>query len=393
MESMKLKINIVYIITSPAPYGANKALLNILDGMVERGVRPLVVMALKGDMCEELEARNIQYQIVEHYFSIYPPLCSIRDGLLFFPRFLRTFWYNDQAIKKINYIVKEFKPDIIHTNIGPDHVGFQVAKKLDIPHVWHIREYQDLDFGWHPFPSKRKFLRKLYDTNNYPIAITYSLFNHYSLQSNACVIYDGVMQKSHTQFIAKKEKYFLFVGRLEDAKGISMLVEAYIEFCKFDNDTELRIAGDGDSSYETKLHQMVDDAQLTQRIRFLGFRTDISNLMANATALVVSSRYEGFGFITVEAMFNGCLVIGNNSGGTKEIMQKENLGLLYSRHDELVDTMKAIVSKGIESYYPMIIKAQERAVALYSVEQNVSAVYNFYQEILEKKQIKEVCGF
>jgi glycosyltransferase involved in cell wall biosynthesis len=38
--------------------------------------------------------------------------------------------------------------------------------------------------------------------------------------------------------------------------------------------------------------------------------------MAHATALIVSSYHEGFGFITVEAMFNGCLVIGNNKGGT-----------------------------------------------------------------------------
>ena len=40
--------------------------------------------------------------------------------------------------------------------------------------------------------------------------------------------------------------------------------------------------------------------------------------MSKALALFVPSSFEGFGFITVEAMFCGCLVIGRNTGGTKE---------------------------------------------------------------------------
>lgn len=387
MQNISQQFKIVYVINHPDPYGANKALFNILDGITLRGVCSLVVMAYKGNICAELEKRNIDYQIIKHYFSIYPPLRSFRDELLFIPRFFRTVWYNYRAIKKLSLAVQKFKPDIIHTNIGPDHVGFQVAKKLNIPHVWHIREYQDLYFNMHPFPTKRKFIQKLLYSNNYPIAITHDLLNHYHMQGNARVIYDGVMQKSQTQFIEQKDKYFLFVGRLEDAKGIRMLIKAFIELCTEDTDFELQIAGDGIPDYVTELHRIVDHAKLTQRVRFLGFRTDVYNLMANATALVVSSRYEGFGFITVESMFNGCLVIGNNSGGTKEILEKENLGILYSGHDELVAAMKNVVSNGIESYFPIVKKAQERAVELYSIERNVSAVYNFYQDILSKKTI------
>ncbi len=173
---------------------------------------------------------------------------------------------------------------------------------------------------------------------------------------------------------------------MEDAKGIRILIKAFIKFCTYDTDFELLIAGEGVSPYVVELHRIVDGSKLTQRVRFLGFRTDVYNLMANATAMVVPSRYEGFGFITIEAMFNGCLVIGNNSGGTKEILGKENLGILYSGQDELVAAMNKVVSNGIESYYPMIKKAQERAVALYSQEQNGDAVYNYYQDILRQKK-------
>jgi L-malate glycosyltransferase len=387
------KIKIVYLVNHPVPYGANKALLNILDGVVDHGVCPSVVMATKGAMCEELKKRNIDYHLIQHYFSIYPSLCSLRDVILFIPRFLRTAWYNYLAVKKMTSLVKEFKPDLIHTNIGPDHIGFHVAIKNKIPHVWHIREYQDLYFNMHPLFSKDGFIKKLQRSNNYPISITKGIYNHFEMSDNARVVYDGVMKESQIQFIAHKKKYFLFVGRLEVAKGIRTLIEAYIEFCKDNDDFELQIAGDCTSSYLSVLNKLVAEAQLTRRVRFLGFRTDVYELMANGTALVVPSRYEGFGFITAEAMFNGCLVIGNNSGGTKEIIEKENLGILYSSHDELVAAMKTVVKNGIESYFPMIKKAQERAVALYSQEQNADAVYKFYQEILNRKRIKKICKY
>ena len=68
-------------------------------------------------------------------------------------------------------------------------------------------------------------------------------------------------------------------------------------------------------------------ANASNNLSYLGFRKDVYNLMANATALIVASKCEGFGLITIEAIFNGCFVIGNNSGVTKEIL--ENVGREY----------------------------------------------------------------
>jgi L-malate glycosyltransferase len=382
----KNKIKIIYIINGSDPYGANKALINILDEIVGYGVQPMVITGQKGYICELLELRGITYTIVPLQLSVYPSIINynIRNYITFFPRLLVLLYHNYIAAQKIKQITRKFNPDIIHTNIGPVHVGYSVAKKLGIPHVWHIREYQDLDFGWNPIPSKRQFKKKLKYANNFPIVITYGILDHYSLQSKAKVIFDGVMKKSQKLFFPIKEKYFLFVGRLEEAKGIRILIEAFKDFCQYNNDYNLQIAGDGLLSYISELYQLVDEAKITHRIRFLGYRNDIDKLMAKATALIVPSRNEGFGFITVEAMFSGCLVIGNKTGGTKEILEKENLGILYSGHEELVNSMRKIVSDGIESYFPMIRKAQEHAIALYSQEQNAEAIFNFYTDILNK---------
>ena len=383
---MKL-VKVAYILNSSSKYeGSSKAILYLLDGLLLKGISPFVVLPYKGDLCDELKCRGISYFVTPYFYSIYPPIRTIRNRISLIPRLLRTLYFNYKAIKKVINYIQEVKPDIIHTNTGPIDVGFKAAKKLEIPHVWHIREYMDL-IGMHPFPTKHNFIIKLRKDNNYPIAITKGMFDYFNMKNNATVIYDGVLKKSSTAFVSKKENYFLFAGRLEENKGIANLIRAFSDFTKNITDYKLYIAGDTRNlSYKQELVSLVKAHNLGESVVFLGMRDDICDLMAHAIALVVPSLYEGFGFITVEAMFNGCLVIGNNSAGTKEILEAENLGLLYSGHDSLVLVMQTVVEKGIASYFPMIMKAQERATALYSQEQHVDAVYTFYKDIVDNEK-------
>ncbi|MFG4004745.1 glycosyltransferase family 4 protein [Flavobacterium aquidurense] len=377
------KTRVLYIINHSAPYGSNKALLNILDEVVQKDILPYVVTGFENGICTELDYRNISYYFIPHKFSVYPQLKSLRDVIFFFPRLVRDLIVNYNGEKKLKILLKDIKPEIIHTNIGPDHIGFNVAKKAKIPHVWHIREYQDLYFNMRPLFSMRQFIDKLQSKGNYPIAITEGIFKHYLMLENARVISDGVMKESNLKFETVKEKYFLFVGRIEEEKGVEMLIKAYVEFCENYADFDLFLAGDVLPDYKLELDKMINEAKLTEKVHFLGFRTDVPDLMTKATALVVPSRFEGFGFITVEAMFNGCLVIGNDSGGTREILKKDNLGVLYSNHDELVKSLETIALNGIESYFPIIKKAQEQALSLYSKEKSANKIYELYQEILK----------
>lgn len=381
---------VLYIVNHTVPYGANIALLNIIDEMTNYDIESMVIVGHRGSLCDELEKRKITFEVIKHEFQIYPTVKSLKSVLAFISRLLKMLVINFNAEQRLINVVKEFQPDLIHTNIGPTYIGYNVAKKLNIPHIWHIREYQDLDFGMTPFPSKKVFIDKLNSINNNSIAITKGIFNHFNMNKNARVIYDGVMKEKNIQFIEKKSKYFLFLGRLEETKGIRNLLIAFIEFASMDDSYELLIAGNGHDVFVNELKDIVDKSGFAKRICFLGFRKDVSELLSKATALVVPSKHEGFGFITVEAMFNGCFVIGNNSGGTKEILEAENLGILYTGHDELVSALKEIVFSGIENYYPMIKKAQIIATKLYSQEQNANEIYNFYNDILIKKHNESI---
>lgn len=378
---------VLYILNSPTIYGgASKSFLNMLDGLIEKGIIPFVVLPKNGGLCDEFSKRNIQFQILPYTDSINPPFVSIKDSFLFVPRLLRTLYINSKMLKQLLVYIEDVQPDIIHTNVGTIHLGFSAAKKLKIPHVWHIREYQTLDFEIHPLPTMKSLVAKINDQNNYPIAITHGIFNYFSMDDSARIIYNPVFVASATQFNVNKDKYFLFAGRLTIRKGINNLVNAFIDFAKIDSEYSLHIAGKAvDVHNEEILKSMIENAGISDRVYFLGERDDLNDLMSHATALIVPSVYEGFGRITAEAMFNGCLVIGNNTAGTKEIIEPENLGILYTGHDQLVLALKKVVENKIESYFPLIMKAQERAVALYSQEQNVDSVYKLYNEIISNQ--------
>ena len=91
-------------------------------------------------------------------------------------------------------------------------------------------------------------------------------------------------------------------------------------------------------------------------IELLGYRKDIPELMSNAKCLIVPSPNEAFGFITAEGMFNGCLVVGKNTAGTK--IQFDNCKK-YAGRD-----------------------AQQSVIGIYSTDTSSAAVYNYYNKIL-----------
>jgi glycosyltransferase involved in cell wall biosynthesis len=309
-----------------------------------------------------------------------------------FPYRLLRFFYRKHIFKKqLIKTVKTFNPDIIHTNVGVLHTGHYVAKEMKIPHVWHVREYQDLNFGWKPYPNKDKYLRLLSDKNNYPVAITRGVYEHHLLDrnKNSQVIYDGVFDADKIPEIkTQKKEYFLFVGLVSEGKGTDEAIKGFLSVAYELTDYELWIAGSGSVQYIEKLKKISIASGFGNKIKYLGHRTDVYQLMTEATALIVSSKFEGFGFITAEAMLNGCLVIGRNSAGTKEQFDNgrklhgEEIGFRYNTTSELSMVLEEIGKKGAESYLSMIKKAQETAVSLYSSHLNAEKLYELYKNTL-----------
>ena len=103
-------------------------------------------------------------------------------------------------------------------------------------------------------------------------------------------------------------------------------------------------------------------------------------------ALIVASKFEGFGRMTAEAAFRGCMVIGHNTGGTKEILSKIG-GYSYDNGiADLIDKMNKVAELDESKYVCQAKMAQEKAVNIFSNEQSAKKIFEFYKQIMIKNK-------
>ena len=127
--------------------------------------------------------------------------------------------------------------------------------------------------------------------------------------------------------------YFLFVGRLEEIKGVQNIIPVFKEKSEYD----LLIAGDGD--YKKTLEEQ---AAKSSNIKFLG-RVDqkrLGSLYKSAVAVIVPSIcYETFGIIIIEAFSRKTPVIVNNLGALPEVVEDSGGGFIYENQTGLIEAM------------------------------------------------------
>lgn len=374
-------MKVLYIVNATVMGGATISFLNMIMGLQQKGVTPIVVCpnnCINREFLQLLEEKGISYYMSSVVSSIIDPA---KKHL--FMRWLKSFlslsykkWMSKRKLKKI---VEIENPDIIHTNVGVIHEGYHVARALKIPHVWHLREYQTKDFHWHIFPSYSRFCKYL--KKSFVITITDGIRDYFKLtQPKAKTIYNGIYRSDEACFFKDKDQYFLIASRISPEKGILDVIEAFSRFSLRD-EYRLKIAGMDSEQYVESLVNSAKELGCLDRIDFLGFQKDVRHLMSSAKALIVASPYEGFGRMTAEAAFCGTLVIGRNTAGTKEIMDVTG-GLAFTSTEEMTEQMEALALMSDNEYTSRALFAQKKAIDYYSIENNVNRVFLYYKEIL-----------
>ncbi len=131
------------------------------------------------------------------------------------------------------------------------------------------------------------------------------------------------------QTAPRKEKVILAVGRLDSwhVKGFDVLIRAWARlvssslFLVSSEGWKLQIAGTGSEESLNYLKQLCKENGVEDSVEFLGFRKDVEKLYLEASVFVLSSRYEGFGLVLIEAMSQGCACIAcDYKGRQREIL-------------------------------------------------------------------------
>jgi len=176
---------------------------------------------------------------------------------------------------------------------------------------------------------------------------------------------------------------FLSAGRLAPVKGLEILIKAFGELVnKTDQSILLKIAGRGES--REQLEKQVRQAHLSDRISFSGriSRDQMVSEMQGANCFVLTSTYEAFGVVLIEAMSTGLPVIATRSGGPEGILD-ETCGILVEPGDigDLTNAMQRMISE-YDRFIPEHIR--ERTLDYYG-RQIISERYlSLFESILEK---------
>jgi L-malate glycosyltransferase len=283
------------------------------------------------------------------------------------------------------YVRTEGFPDLIHAHcsIWAGIAARKISEKYKLPFI--ITEHRDLFLHSTPFSEKwlLKELYKTFESSKQNVAVSnrlqQGLHRALSLSSPIQVIPNFV---DHTYFHNLAERApikpftFLTVAHLVKNKNIEGLLHAFRLLMNHHPEAKLKIVGEGPE--KKYLKELALNLNITSNVEFLGAqqRPALKNSYASSHSFILSSFYETFGTVFIEALSMGIPIIGTRSGGPEDIIIPE-VGLLVSKNDPLM-LMHAMLS--VKKNY---MQYQPESLRNYVVEkfgkESISALYkNLY---------------
>lgn len=168
-----------------------------------------------------------------------------------------------------------------------------------------------------------------------------------NLIKNMYVLHNPLFESSKSTEPIRRGKIILAVGRVEAwfYKGFDILMQAWNKIEKDYPDWKLRIVGHGTDNDKSRLQNLLNDYN---RMEFVEYTKDIQLQYRQSEIFVLSSRYEGFGLVLIEAMSQGCACIAcDYKGRQAEIVTDNEDGLLCASND--VDALARKIQLLIEN--------------------------------------------
>jgi glycosyltransferase involved in cell wall biosynthesis len=358
-------MRILQIITNLGTGGAEKLLVDSVPLYIEKGI-DMDLLLLNGKeypFSNQLKSRNTNYISLGNS-SVYNPL----------------------LVFKIIPFLKKY--DIVHVHLFPTLYWVAIAKIISLSRT-------KLIFTEHNTSNNRmnKFIWRLLDKLMYSkyskiISITEevqtAIKNHLKINDQAlfCIIQNGIDLSCYenstikeSQNIQDGEKIIIQVSSFREQKDQKTLIKA---LQLLPENIILNLVGEG--IMKSDCEKLVSELKLTNRVNFLGVRTDIPELLQMSDIAVLSSHYEGFGLSAVEGMASKTPFIASDVPGLNTVVG--GAGILFSPGDEraLADKIKNLLSD--KQYYYDTAKACRERANKYDINIMVDKYIYLYKSIL-----------
>lgn len=377
------KLRILYICIDPTLGGSTASLYNLIDGIREY-VEPIVLFTEKGVGYEYFKQQGIE----SHVYPFLKLYALAENSLLSVWRhpwrwhYIKKLRFDYGCLRFINQILAGREIDIVHSNTSPNDIGVLLSRKLHAKHVWHVREFCNLDFHFNIYKGIPR-LRKLINKADARVAISSAIKEHWKMPNeNTWVINNAIRKQGDACYIRRKEKYLLLSSYyLTDSKGARFAIKAFGLSGMTKDGFRLKLMGNCSNEYYEILCRTAREYNVLDFVDFVACQKDVKPYFANATAYIMASENEGLGRVTAEAMFYGCPVIAHATGGTLDLVKDGETGYLFNTIEECAQLIRKICRKNQES---MILRAQEFAINNLSQEVYGPKIMEVYNEILNK---------
>ncbi len=214
---------------------------------------------------------------------------------------------------------------------------------------------------------------------DHTIAVSKQLATSFN-KAQTSVIYNGIIPpkvkkvdlKSKFE-LANTNPIIIAVGRLVEAKGFDILLDAITGL-----PLNLLIAGEGPE--RRKLTLKINAIKSPTQVKLLGHCSDITDLMASADAVVISSRREGFSYVFNEALLTACKVLATDVPVANEILP-DNL-IVPTESPEKLRTALQRLLKNDDEWQTLMSEPHQFAKHAMTLQKMTEKTLAVYQELI-----------
>ena len=377
-------MNILFVVHYPELYGSIRSIIDLINGLQKYDINAYFVVSREGSLTKLLTKEKIPYCISPIPWWVSENDLSIRQkGKVLYDML--------ESSKVLTKLANNWDIDLIYTNSSVTPVGRLTAWCASIPHIWHIREFGDLDFSLKfIFP---KLLSRIFIRSSDAIIFHAQKVRDYWFKTpkkNIYQIYNGSATLDQFKVRLERRKAekiegafaFSMLSFLSPKKGQEYAIRAIAALKQNGCHAKLLLAGNGKEQFIAYLKHLAKDLRVADSIDFLGHIDDPYPVYFASDCALVCSDYEAFSRVGLEAMSTALPVIGKNSGGNPEIITHEVTGLLYNTFDELVESMIRMVENPNWAHQ-LGLAGWQRAKEKFNIEDYAANVYNVIQSVVK----------
>lgn len=331
-----------------------KKILILINNLKIGGGAERVAASLTNRLSEQYDVFILTFNDFKNLYPFKGQYYSLQENLDPSSKIFNFFkLYNILRLIRIYKFISSISPNIIisfmdNTNIFTIFTKFLF--RIKIPLILTVQTNPKM-----AYKKKMQYLNFLIKTL-YPLKIVdkiiiiskelqFILENDYGIKKNKLkTIYNGIELKKikemkEDKILEYKEIFhneslikFITVGRLIEIKGHKYLIEAFSKVKTEIPNSKLIIRGDG--PFRIELEMFIRKKRLENDIIFLELKKNIFKYLAKSDIFILSSKYEGFPTVLLEALACGLPIISTNcKTGPKEILDNGKYGLLVKVMD------------------------------------------------------------